>query len=227
MPGFYDKLQAPEDWERQQLANMPETEASLKALVGVESLSEHSDMRPLEAIRFGSTLEFNGIGGGYQGEGEKTIIPSKAFVKITCRLVPDQDPFEIQKCVAAAIRERCPKGVTLELKLGHGGYAYGVNPVHYREVHHTKPNTASKAFTIAHEQATKIWGREPIYVREGGSIPVIADLCKLLESDCLMIGLFTPMDNLHSPNESFHLDIVRKATELYERLFTGLGTETK
>ena len=225
IPGFYDNIEAPGKWEHAELKKLPMTEQSLKEMIGVDTLKQIDGHSPLEAIRFQPTLEFNGLGGGYLGEGAKTIIPSKGILKISCRLVPGQDPDKIQQLVANTLIQRCPKGVLLDVKLGGGnGIAYGVNANKERSLLEKSPNcTAAKAFNIVHEEGKKIWGKDPIYIREGGSIPVISELCKVIKSECLMPGFYTPTDNLHSPDESLHIETAKKATELYISLFTGLA----
>ena len=97
VPGFYDEVKPPSDWEREELAKLPITEQDYAAFLGTEKFFPPPGYSALEAIRFCPTLEFNGLGGGYQGEGSKTVIPAEAFAKITCRLVPDQSAEDIPK----------------------------------------------------------------------------------------------------------------------------------
>ena len=118
VPGFYDDVLPVEDWEREELSRYPETLESYREMLDVHSYFPANGLTALEAVRFGPTLEFNGIGGGYQGEGSKTVIPSEAFAKITCRLVANQDPEKIQAAVISAIEERCPAAVTLSVRKG-------------------------------------------------------------------------------------------------------------
>ncbi|PWU04722.1 MAG: peptidase M20, partial [Verrucomicrobia bacterium] len=115
VPGFYDDVALPEPWEQQELSKYPISEPDLKKFLDIPEFHSPEGYAPLESIRFAPTLEFNGIGGGYQGEGSKTIIPSKAFAKITCRLVANQDPDGIRQKVIQAIESRVPKGVKVKI----------------------------------------------------------------------------------------------------------------
>src|SRR6201999_4199586 len=108
--GFYDDVLDVEPWEREQLKKLGGDEKAYAAFLGIDAFYTPKGFSPFEAIRFMPTLEFNGIGGGYQGEGTKTVIPSKAFAKISCRLVPNQQPERIKKLVMDAILARTPKG---------------------------------------------------------------------------------------------------------------------
>ncbi len=223
--GFYDDVIEPQDWERDELAKLPTSLEELQGALGVPAFDCPPGLNPFEATRLAPTLEFNGMGGGYQGEGEKTIIPSRAFAKITCRLVPNQVPEDILAKVEAAIRERCPESVELEVLLRAGGGPYMVVPP-------GRPNTPAdqnphlaRAFEIVDTAMKDVWGRPPVYLREGGSVPIIGMLKDATGCDSLMMGLFTTEDRLHSPNESFHLGIMQKGIDTYARLFAGLASK--
>lgn len=218
VPGFYDDVVPVHDWEREELRRYPETLESYRALLGVPAFAPARGLNALEAVRFGPTLEFNGIGGGYQGEGSKTVIPSEAFAKITCRLVADQDPKQIEKAVLAAIEARCPEGVRLSVRRGGGGQPYRVVPPGRPNTPADQPEALSRAFQSADAAITKSFGCAPIYLREGGSIPVIADFKNRAGLDALMVGLFTPESNLHAPDESFDLAIMDHGIEAFEAI---------
>jgi acetylornithine deacetylase/succinyl-diaminopimelate desuccinylase-like protein len=210
VPGFYDNIIAPEDWEKAELAKLPVDDAGLKEWAGVPGLRSPGQETGMEAIRFEPTLEFNGIGGGYQGKGDKTIIPSRGFVKISCRLVANQDPDDIRDKVIAALKERCPKEVRLIIKEGHDGPTYLVTPP-------GKPNTPARqnphlarAFKACDAAVAEVFGKPPLYLREGGSIPIIGVMHNTLGTDCLMLGMGTSENNLHAPNESFDLTLLDK-----------------
>jgi acetylornithine deacetylase/succinyl-diaminopimelate desuccinylase-like protein len=226
VPGFYDKVLPVEDWEREELKRYPETEESYRELIGVRGFFPANGLSPLEAVRFGPTLEFNGIGGGYQGEGSKTVIPSEAFAKITCRLVADQDPAEIQKAVIAAIEARCPDALELTVRRGGGGEPYMVVPPNRPNTPEDQPGPLARAFLAADASIAKAFGKPPIYLREGGSIPVIADFKNRAGLDSLMIGLFTPVDNLHAPDESFDLSIMDNAINAFEQIIKHIASPT-
>jgi acetylornithine deacetylase/succinyl-diaminopimelate desuccinylase-like protein len=223
VPGFYDDVILPAEWEKEEIAKLPVDDADLKKSTGVPDLFMANNRTGMEAIRYEPTLELNGIGGGYQGEGDKTIIPSRAFAKITCRLVANQDPDDIQKKVFAAIRERGPKQVSLKIKEGHNGMPYSVVPP-------GKPNTPAdqnphlaKAFAACHQAVGKEFGKPPLYLRGGGSIPIIGEINKVLGLDCLMLGMGTEENNLHSPNESLDLTGLEKGIAVSKAILLAVA----
>ncbi len=223
VPGFYDDVVPPADWEREELKKYPLTEDAYRKFLDIPCFHPAPGYHPLEAVRFGPTLEFNGIGGGYQGEGSKTVIPSRAFAKITCRLVPNQDPKKIRDAVERTIRERAPKGVTVDVELKEGGVPYFVAPPGRPNTPRDQSPVLARAFRAAESAITSAFGRPPLFLREGGSVPIIGQLKQVTGMDSLMIGLFTPEDNLHAPDESFHLDILENGIEAYARIFTGIA----
>ncbi|TVP80412.1 MAG: M20/M25/M40 family metallo-hydrolase [Puniceicoccaceae bacterium] len=223
VPGFYDDVVPVFEWERAELERYPETVESYRQMLDVPAFFPANGLSPLEAVRFGPTLEFNGIGGGYQGEGSKTVIPSAAFAKITCRLVANQDPIKIQQQIFEAIRERCPQGVTFSLRDGGIAEAYLVVPPGRPNTPQDQPASLARAFQAADAAIADQFGKAPIYLREGGSIPVIADFKKRAGLDALMIGLFTPVDNLHAPDESFSLALMDKAIAAFEQIIKKIA----
>jgi len=223
VPGFYDDVFPIHDWEREELKRYPETDESYRELLGVRGFFPAGGLSPLEAVRFGPTLEFNGIGGGYQGQGSKTVIPSEAFAKITCRLVANQDPAKIQEAVIAAIKARCPDALELDIRRGGSGEPYMVVPPGHPDAPADQPEALVRAFHSVDAAIAKTFGRPPIYLREGGSIPVIADFKNRAGLDSLMVGLFTPLDNLHAPNESFDLSIMDRAIDAFEQVLQDIA----
>ena len=178
---------------------------------------------PFEAVRFLPTLEFNGFGGGYQGEGSKTVIPSRAFVKITCRLVANQVPDKIRALVISAIEARAPKGVRLKIVPGHSGEPYVVVPPDRTNTPKDQSPVLARAFRATDAAVTEIWGRAPLYLREGGSVPIIGEIKRVLGLDSVMMGLFLPQDNLHAPNESFNLEVMKKGIATSKRILAALA----
>lgn len=223
VPGFYDDVFPVHDWEREELKRYPETDESYRELLGVRGFYPANGLSPLEAVRFGPTLEFNGIGGGYQGKGSKTVIPSEAFAKITCRLVANQDPAKIMDAVVSAIEARCPDALEINIRRGHGGEPYMVIPAGRPNAPADQPDSLVSAFASAESSIEKAFGKPPICLREGGSIPVIADFKNRAGLDSLMIGLFTPLDNLHAPNESFDLSILNNAIKAFEQIIKDVA----
>lgn len=219
VPGFYDTVLAPEPWELEELTKMPGSAAQLKELLGVSDFYIPGDMSAHEAVRFLPTLEFNGICGGYTGEGYKTVIPSKASVKISCRLVPDQDWRDISQKLIHTLKERCPKGIRLEISLGDGGNPYLVMPPCRRDGAQETDSVLASVFEATEEAIEHAFGKKPLFLREGGSVPIIGQLKNVLGLDSVMIGLFTPKDNLHAPNESMDLELFEKGINAYAHLF--------
>ncbi|HKB56115.1 MAG TPA: M20/M25/M40 family metallo-hydrolase [Lacunisphaera sp.] len=223
LPGFYDAVVKPEPWEREQLKQAGLKEADYAAFLGIKEFHTPPGYTPFEAIRFLPTLEFNGFSGGYQGEGTKTVIPSKASVKITCRLVPNQTPANMKEGIFKAIRARCPKGVTLNIKEQHKATPYVVIPPDRSNTPKDQSPALAKCFRAVDRAATEVFGKPPIYLREGGSVGLLADLKEVLGLDAVMMGLFLPEDNLHAPNESFHLGVMKKGIETSERVLAELA----
>ncbi len=223
IPGFYDSVVQPEPWEREQLAKVGLKEQDYAAFLGIKEFHTPPGYTPFEAIRFLPTLEFNGFTGGYQGEGTKTVIPSKARVKITCRLVPNQTPDNTKELVFNAIKARCPKGVTMKITPQHNATPYVVIPPDRSNTPKNQSPALAKCFRAVDKAAAEVWGKPPIYLREGGSVGLLADLKEVLGLDAVMMGLFLPEDNLHAPNESFHLGVMMRGIETSERVLAELA----
>lgn len=223
VPGFYDEVLPVEPWEREELAKLGFDERAYAEFLGIERFCTPPGFSPAEAVRFQPTLEFNGIGGGYQGEGSKTVIPSRAFAKISCRLVPNQNPERIKELVIAAIRARAPREVRLEFVDQHRGDPYVVVPPGRSNTPPAQRPALARAFRAADAAVESVWGLPPIYLREGGSVPIIADLKRVAGLDSVMFGLFLPEDNLHAPNESFNLDVMRKGIDTTARILAAVA----
>jgi acetylornithine deacetylase/succinyl-diaminopimelate desuccinylase-like protein len=223
VPGFYDDVLEVHPWERDELAKLGGDPKAYAAFLGVDSFHTPPGYTPFEAVRFLPTLEFNGMGGGYQGEGTKTVIPSKAFAKISCRLVPNQDPVKIRRLVMAAIQARRPSGVTFDFVEQHQANPYGVVPPGRSNTPPDQSPVLARAFRATDAAVTEVWGKPPLYLREGGSVPIIADIKRVLGLDSLLLGLFLPEDNLHAPNESFKLSVMEKGIATSMRILAALA----
>ncbi len=196
--GFYEDVKALAPWERKAWKHLPLKEAELLKMTGAPALRGEKGYTPVERIWARPTAEVNGIGGGYQGEGTKTVLPSKAMGKFTFRLVPDQDPKKITTLVQDYFRKNAPPSVHLHLVPGHSAEPYLVDP------HAGFGAAAQKAL------GRLFPGKKPALIREGGSIPIVADFKSILNADTLLLGLALPDCNAHSPNETFplaHLDL--------------------
>jgi acetylornithine deacetylase/succinyl-diaminopimelate desuccinylase-like protein len=210
IPGFYDDVSPLSAFERRQLARIPYREAAYKKFLGVPALFGERGFTSIEQRSARPTFEINGLTSGYQGEGSKTIIPATASAKLTIRLVPNQKPASIIKLVTTHLRRVCPPEVKIELTAGHGGKPYLFSPTG------PKAQAALKALKAA-------FGREPILLREGGSIPIVTDFKDLLGVETLLLGLGLPDDNPHSPNEKFDLDCFTKGMEMSALLWQELA----
>ena len=223
VPGFYDDVLDVEPWEREELKKFGGDAEQYKQFLGIKEFYTTKGYTPFEALRFMPTLEFNGIGGGYQGEGTKTVIPSKAFAKLSCRLVPKQNPDKIKELVRQAILARAPKDVTVEFVDQHKGDPYVVVPPGRSNTPKDQSPVLAGAFEEMEKASNAIWGKPPLYLREGGSIPIIPDIKRVTGLDSILFGLFLPEDNLHAPNEGFNLDIMRRGTATTKHVLAGVA----
>lgn len=197
--GFYDDVEPLTEEERKMMAKVPSEDFA--KVCGVKTTASEKGYTAVEHTMGRPTFEINGIYGGYQGEGTKTIIPSTATAKITCRLVPGQDPEKIQQLIENHINKVTPSGVTVTVKMEKlSAKAYKVEP------DHPLIKKAAKAYT-------KAFGKETVYVRMGGSIPVVEWIQSIYHIPIVLLGFGTPEDRLHSPNESFPLDSFDKGME--------------
>ncbi len=209
VPGFYDDVLELEDWERLESKNLPFDEEAFLKEVGSEGLVGEHGYTTIERRSARPTFEINGIYGGYAGEGTKTIVPSWAGAKITMRLVPNQDPDKICELVKKHLNDIKPKGVSLEVTTG-GGARPGIV---------SKNNPIMQAAAKALEQG---FGKETLFIREGGSIPIVNVFKEILGADTILFGLAQPDANTHSPNEWFDLEDykrgIKSAIYLYKNL---------
>jgi acetylornithine deacetylase/succinyl-diaminopimelate desuccinylase-like protein len=223
VPGFYDDVLDVHPWEREELKKLGGDEAAYKDFLGIDEFHTPPGFTPFEALRFQPTLEFNGIGGGYQGEGTKTVIPSEAFVKISCRLVPNQEPDKIKRLVMDAIRSRVPKGVKVRFVDQHKGDPYIVVPPGRSNTPVDQSPVLAAAFRAADSAVAEIWGKRPLYLREGGSVPIISQIKQVTGLDSILFGLFLPEDNLHAPNEGFSLEVMKRGTATTKRVLAAVA----
>ena len=210
IPGFYDKVRELDPEERAELAKAPfEREAWLQE-AGVKSDWGEPAYTIVERTTARPTLDVNGMWGGYIQPGAKTVLPSKAFAKISMRLVPDQEPAGITQLIQSYLTEIAPPAVSVEVRDLHGGEGAIVR----------RDSPAMKAAFRAYAEA---FGKEPVFVREGGSIPVVATFQKVLELETILMGFGLPDDRLHSPNEKFHLPNFYKGIETVLHFMDFLG----
>jgi acetylornithine deacetylase/succinyl-diaminopimelate desuccinylase-like protein len=209
IPGFYEGVAPLTAYERKEYARLPGTDAELQKMIGVKKLFGERGFTSSEQRSARPTFEINGLTSGYQGEGSKTIIPSWARAKITCRLVPNQKPEHVRKVVLAHLKKICPPSVRMEIAAGHGAEAYLVSPT----------GRQAQAALRALKEA---FGHKPVLMREGGSIPIVNQFKKILGADSLLLGLGLPDDSAHSPNEKFSLDCFENGQRMSALLWQEL-----
>tara|TARA_R110002096_G_scaffold122929_2_gene266087 strand:- start:9825 stop:11162 length:1338 start_codon:yes stop_codon:yes gene_type:complete len=208
--GFYDAVQPLQDWEKETWSRLPDADQEMFEQTGVPQLFGETGFDSYERRWARPTIEVNGIGGGYQGEGSKTVIPKEAMVKLSCRLVPDQDPDEIQKLVASHLRKHCPESVKMEIEPGHSGHSYVMDP-----------NTG---YGLAAQKALRAtFDADPMLIREGGSIPIIQSFKDVLGVDTLMLGLALPDCMAHAPNENFPIENFEAGVRMNRALLKELA----
>ncbi|MGQ0635036.1 MAG: dipeptidase [Planctomycetaceae bacterium] len=214
IPGFYDHVRPLTDDERRRLAALPFDEARFGNELGVMATAGEAGYTTLERRWCRPTCDVNGLTAGYQGEGPKTIIPAVASAKITCRLVPDQDSDSVAQALESWLRAQCPAGLRLEFKTWHGCRAFVFN-------------VDSPWFAAARTAIGHAFGTEPVLVREGGSIPVVASFRTILDVDTLLLGWGQNSDNLHGPNEHFALADFYRGTHASAGLWQELARVAK
>lgn len=213
IPGFYDEVLELSEQERDMLNRAPYSESEYKIDLKVDELWGEKGYTTLERTGIRPTLEVNGIWGGYTGEGAKTVLPSKAYAKISMRLVPNQQSDKITKLFKEYFESIAPKSVKVKVTPHHGGEPV-VTP------------TDSIAFKAAQKAIFESFGKEPIPTRGGGSIPIVALFEKELGIKTVLMGFGLDSDNLHSPNEKFDLANFYKGIEtipLFYKYFAELS----
>jgi len=212
IPGFYDDVLECSEEERQEMAKRPFNRDSFMKSVGVGELKGESGYSDLERIGIRPTLDVNGIWGGYTGEGAKTILPSKAFAKISMRLVPYQNAEVIARLFEKYFISIAPAGVTVKAEYLHGGEAY-ISPV-------DTPEYRAAALSVE-----AVFNKKPIPVRSGGSIPIVATFEKVLGIKSVLLGFGLDTDAIHSPNENYPILNFYRGIEtipLYYRYYSEL-----
>lgn len=200
IPGFYDDVVVATPEERELMARAPYDENEFKEDLGVKELWGEKGFTTNERTGIRPTLELNGIWGGYIGEGAKTVLPSKAFAKVSARLVPNQSSDKITEMLIRHLEKIAPAYVTVKAALHHGGEPY-MTPID------------SVAYQAAAKAMETTFGKTPIPVRGGGSIPICALFEKELGIKIVFMGFGLDSDNLHSPNEKYNIDNFYKGIE--------------
>jgi acetylornithine deacetylase/succinyl-diaminopimelate desuccinylase-like protein len=211
IPGIYDEVAKPSDAELKAWKQLPfEEEAYREGQVGSAALTGEPGYTVLERLWARPTLEVHGMPGGFIGQGAKTVIPAKAMAKVSMRLVPDMTPAEAFRKLKGYVETITPKGCTVEVRMIHSGEAFVVS-------------TDNEFIRAAMEAMREVFGKETVFVRGGGSIPIIGDFVRVLGVPTVIMGFGLPDDNLHAPNEKFHLANFYRGIESIVRFLDGVG----
>lgn len=193
IPGFYDDVRPLEQWERDGFGELPFDEQVYCDAIGIPDTFGEEGYTTLERAWARPTCDVNGIWGGYQGAGAKTVIAATGGAKVSMRLVPDQDPRKIARALEEHVKNIAPVGVTARVDI----------------VHHADPVLVDVDVPIAEaalDAMEDVWGKRPVKIREGGSIPIVTTFAQVLETPVLLLGFGLSDDRLHSPNEKFDVD---------------------
>ena len=193
IPGFYKKVREWDPKIRKQMRSLPFDDKRLMKETGVSALGGEKGYTTLEKLWIRPTCEVNGLLSGYTGEGAKTVLPAKAMAKVSCRLVPDQDPAEIEKLMKAHVAKVAPKGVKVSVQHLHGGRPW-------------RADLKGPIIEAGKRALEAAFGRAPVITGEGGSIPVVGDFEKILGAPVLLMGFGLPGENAHAPDEWISVD---------------------
>lgn len=204
--GFYDEISPFDDRVIAGMRDLPHTDDEFKRDVGVTRLGGEAGYTTLEKLWTRPTCEVNGLLSGYTGDGAKTVLPAKAMAKVSCRLVPNQDPARIAELFEAHVRKFTPDGVTAKVSYLHGGRPW-------------RADLSGPIFDAATRALRAAFGREPVIVGEGGSIPVVGDFQRILDAPVLLVGFGLPGENAHAPDEWMNVANFRLGTKAMAALW--------
>jgi acetylornithine deacetylase/succinyl-diaminopimelate desuccinylase-like protein len=210
IPGFYDLVREITDRDRADLDAVPWDDEVFRAEAGSPTLGGETGFSTLERLWFRPALDVNGVWGGFTGDGSKTVLPSRAAAKVSMRLVSDQDPVEIAKSFERHVLNLAPEGVEVEVRHLHGGHPWVAD-------------TSSPIFEAADDALERAFGRKPVYMREGGSIPIIPLFEQMLEAPAVLIGFSLPGANLHAPDEWLDLSVYQNGIGALADLYDGIA----
>jgi len=210
IPGFYDKVADWGDGARREIRGLPFDDEHFRAETGAPALGGEVGFTTLERLWMRPTCEVNGLLSGYTGEGAKTVLPAKAMAKVSCRLVPNQDPEEIERLMRAHVERVAPKGVTVTVTHLHGGRPW-------------RARLDGPLFDAARRALTAAFGREPVITGEGGSIPVVGDFQRILNTPVLLMGFGLPGENAHAPNEWMSEENFTRGLRAVAMLYQEIG----
>jgi len=212
IPGFYDKVAELSEEERKAMNQVPFSQEEYMKSLGVKALRGEKGYTPLEHVSIRPTLDVNGIWGGYTGEGAKTVLPSKAYAKISMRLVPNQSSDEVTRLFEEHFKKIAPAGTEVKVMPHHGGEP-AVTP------------TDSRAYMAASRAFEDVWGKTPVPMREGGSIPIVSLFERELGLKSVLMGFGLDEDAIHSPNESYRVFNYLKGIETITRFYKHFSAD--
>jgi acetylornithine deacetylase/succinyl-diaminopimelate desuccinylase-like protein len=210
VPGFYDDVLELTDVDRRRIAALPHDDDNLRGEVGAIELGGESGFSTLERIWVRPALDVNGLLAGYTGEGAKTVLPARAMAKVSMRLVPKQRYRDIEKMFIQHVRSLAPRGVEVEVVALHGGEPWHADPEH-------------PIFDRAEAALESAFGAPPVYIREGGSIPIVRSFEETLGVPVVLMGFALPGSNIHAPNEWFSMENFARGAEAIVKLFDEVG----
>ena len=210
IPGFYDAVAEWPPHVREQMRSLPFDDEHFRAETGAPALGGEKGYTVLEQLWTRPTCEVNGLLSGYIGEGAKTVLPAKAMAKVSCRLIPDQDPVEIERLMHAHVERVAPVGVTVKTTHLHGGRPW-------------RAELNGPLFDAARSALAAAFGREPVVTGEGGSIPVVGDFERILGAPVLLVGFGLPGENAHAPDEWMSVENFTKGLRAVATLWDELG----
>ena len=209
IPGFYDDVNAAAEF-REQIRTLPFAAEAFREETGAPALAGEEGYETFERLWIRPTCEVNGLLSGYTGEGSKTVLPSRAMAKVSCRLVPDQDPARIAELVRAHVRRNTPEGVHVEVRELHGGKPW-------------RARLEGPLYDAAARALERAWQRKPVFAGEGGSIPIVPEFERVLRAPALLMGFGLPGENAHAPDEWMSVENFEKGTHAAAALLSEIA----